>query len=124
MRNKFWAIAIGIGALGATLGIAGKASAGCDITIKVKNTGNATYTVNWDDSKVKVKGGLWKKIGDGKESVSPGAIVSTTYKALFNCGSKRRYQVRTLKGGSEKTTYYPSSSTWTTKQTFTVKVSM
>lgn len=106
------------------LGLTPIANAGCSLTIKVKNTGNATFTVNWSESKVKVKGGLWTKLKDGRESVAPGKTVSTTYQALFNCGANRRYQIRTEKGGSEKTTYYPSSSGWTTQQTVTVNISM
>lgn len=123
--KRLWILAMGVSIFTTMfLGLTPAANAGCSLTIRVKNTGNATFTVNWSDSKLKVKGGLWAKIRDGRESVAPGKIVSTTYQALFNCGTNRRYQIVTEKGGSVKTTYYPSSSGWTTSQTVTVNISM
>lgn len=101
------------------------AAAGCKITVGVKNTGSSSFIVDWGQSKLKVKGGLWKKIAkNSKETVKPGKTATETFTALFNCGASRRYQFHTIKGGSTKTTYNPSASGWTKSNTPTSNVSM
>ena len=101
------------------------AYAGCNVTVKVKNTGSHGFTVVWDKSKVKSKGGLWKKLArNSSEYVPAGAHRSINYTATFNCNAKRRYQVRTTRGGSTKTTYFPGPSGWTQNQSVTVNVNM
>ena len=119
-QRKVW-----IGVLGVLLAISltSNASAGCKITISVNNTGTAALTVDWDESKVKTKGGLWKKIKGGKNTVAPGATESHVYTATFNCDANRRYQIFTEQGDSDQTTYIPSSSTWTTDSSPTVSIS-
>ena len=98
------------------------AHAGCQITITVENTGNSAFTVNWDESKVKVRGGTWKKIASNSSELVPaGGSRSETFTALFNCGAKRRYQIHMAQGGNTEVEYHPSPSRWTTDQTPTVR---
>ncbi|WP_437485356.1 hypothetical protein WME75_00660 [Sorangium sp. So ce1014] len=101
------------------------AVAGCQITVRVHNSGSQAFTVNWDESKVKVSGGTWSKLANtSSELVGAGQTKSVVYGALFNCGANRRYQIHTSQGGDEETTYFPSVSGWTTDQTPTIDVSM
>ena len=96
--------------------------AGCDINVEVHNTGSQTITVDWGDSKVKVKGGTWKKIGSSAVSIAAGDTKTEDFKATFNCGAKRRYKIKSTEGSSSKTTYHPGTSSWTTAQTVHVHV--
>ncbi|XXX77361.1 hypothetical protein WMF30_01125 [Sorangium sp. So ce134] len=100
------------------------AVAGCQITVRVHNSGSQAFTVNWDESKVKASGGTWDKLAkNSSEVVGAGQTKSIVYGALFNCGAKRRYQIHTTKGGNDDTTYFPSETTWTTDQTPTIDIS-
>ena len=119
-KRNIW---IGVLSVLLTISVASKASAGCKITISVHNTGSAQLTVDWDESKVKSKGGLWTKIKGGKNTVASGATESHVYTATFNCDANRRYQIFTEQGDSDQTTYIPSSSGWTTDSSPTVNIS-
>ncbi|KYF96779.1 hypothetical protein BE20_39330 [Sorangium cellulosum] len=101
------------------------AVAGCQITVRVHNSGSQSFAVDWDESKVKARGGTWDKLAkSSSEQVDPGETKSIVYGALFNCGANRRYQIHTTRGGDEETTYFPSPDGWTTDQTPTINVSM
>ncbi|WP_437548645.1 hypothetical protein WME97_00775 [Sorangium sp. So ce367] len=101
------------------------AVAGCQITVRVHNSGSRPFTVDWDESKVKVSGGTWDKLAKtSSESVGAGQTKSVVYGALFNCGANRRYQIHTTRGGDEETTYFPGVSDWTTSQSPTINISM
>lgn len=108
-------------ALTLPLGVAGVGNspveAGCNINVEVHNTGSVAYTVDWGASKVKVKGGTYKKIGNSVVTVNPGQTKTEDFKATFNCGAKRRYQIKTTEGTNSRTTYVPSTTGWTTSQT-------
>ncbi|WP_437570833.1 hypothetical protein [Sorangium sp. So ce542] len=101
------------------------AVAGCQITVRVHNSGSQAFAVDWDESKVKARGGTWDKLArNSSEQVAPGETKSIVYGALFNCGANRRYQIHTTRGGDEETTYFPGPDSWTTDQTPTINVSM
>ncbi|KYF54723.1 hypothetical protein BE04_24505 [Sorangium cellulosum] len=101
------------------------AVAGCQITVRVHNSGSQSFAVDWDESKVKARGGTWDKLANNSsEQVDPGETKSIVYGALFNCGANRRYQIHTTRGGDEETTYFPGPDSWTTDQTPTINVSM
>ncbi|AUX44869.1 uncharacterized protein SOCE26_063390 [Sorangium cellulosum] len=101
------------------------AVAGCQITVSVRNTGSQAFTVNWDESKVKVSGGTWDRLArNSSERVDAGETRSIVYGALWGCGANRRYQIHTSQDGDDETTYFPSSSDWTTDTTPRVDVSM
>ncbi|WP_437813600.1 hypothetical protein [Sorangium sp. So ce1078] len=118
------ALALPIGAA-VTAGAPDDAVAGCQITVRVHNSGSQAFTVNWDESKVKVSGGTWSKLANSSsEVVGAGQTKSIVYGATFNCGANRRYQIHTTQGGDEETTYFPGVSSWTTDQTPTINVSM
>ncbi|WP_437724794.1 hypothetical protein [Sorangium sp. So ce861] len=100
------------------------AVAGCQITVRVHNSGSQTFTVNWDESKVKARGGTWDKLAkNSSEQVDPGETKSVVYGALFNCGANRRYQIHTTEDGNDDVEYFPSETTWTTDQTPTINIS-
>jgi hypothetical protein len=100
--------------------------AGCNINIYVAN--KSKHTIRIHEGKVKVRGGLWKKMKywDPAQSemwLNPGKRSGDGYRADFNCGAKRRYQVKyqCLGGtGGWFTDYYPSAKKWTTNQTITI----
>lgn len=118
------ALALPIGAAIAA-GAPSDAVAGCQITVSVHNSGSQAFTVDWDESKVKVSGGTWDKLANNSsELVGAGQTKSVVYGALFNCGANRRYQIHTTQGGDEETNYFPGVSSWTTDQTPTINISM
>lgn len=125
-RRFALAVALAIPAfLFATVERPKEAAAGCQITVTVRNTGTQAFTVDWEKSKVKIEGGLWDKLAkNSMATVQPGQSKSIVYGATFNCGANRRYQVVTVRGDSERTTYLPGESTWTTSTTPTANVSM
>ncbi|MCP5054389.1 MAG: hypothetical protein GY940_44895 [bacterium] len=96
--------------------------AGCKITITVKNDKNYTITVNWKTSKVKIKGGIWKKLGTNSQTIGKGKERSHSYNATFGCNKKRQYKIYWSGGGSDGWEYYPSSSGFTKNVKFTVTV--
>lgn len=98
------------------------AQAGCKITVKVKNDKNKDIVVDWRDSKVKIKGGIWKKLGTNSQTIPKGKTKSHSYNATFGCGKKRQYKVYWSGGGSDGWKYYPDSNSFTTKTSFTITV--
>jgi hypothetical protein len=84
------------------------------LSITVKNTGTKSFEVNWDQSKVRVKGGTWKALGGGQNTCAAGDTVSITDNALFGSDANRRYQIYTVEDDNPFFTYYPSTSGWTT----------
>ena len=116
-KKRILAVAVA-GAL--TLG-ASSAHAGCKIEIDVKNSTGHTITVNWKSSKVKVKNGIFKKLGTNSQTIGKGATKSHSYNADFGCNKKRQYKVYWSGGGEDGWEYYPSTSGFTEKQSFTVK---
>ena len=107
----------------------GVASAGCNITIKVKNEHTEMLTVNWFRSEVKIKNGWWKDVSKDlsgtkiQDVMQPGDVVSRIYEADFGCDKQRQYRFEVF---SDESRYwmetYPRGSNFTTETTFTVKV--
>lgn len=114
---------------------AGTAQAGCQINVGVRNTGTSEITVS-NGSQVKSRGGFWRRLRKGMWAYStggsfklgPGETFSDGYIATFGCG-KRRYRfivqcVNPATGSMvEQYHYYPSTSGWTERQTFTKSLS-
>ena len=128
MLNKAGAL-IGAVYLGFALSTPGVASAGCNITIKIKNEHSEMVTVNWHHSEVKIKNGFWKKISSDlsgtkiQDVMQPGDLVSRIYEADFGCDKQRQYRFEVFSGESNYWMEdYPGGNTFTTKTTFTVKV--
>ena len=104
------------------------AQAGCNLNISVEN--KSKQSIRIAEAKVKIKAGLWKKMkywDPAQEEIwlKPGEKSGDGYRADFNCGAKRRYQVRyQCLGGPDGwfTDYYPSPKTWTTNQTLTISL--
>ena len=109
----------------------GMANAGCKINLGVKNAGGSILDVAGVNSKVKSKGGVWKRLSKGNWGggvLKPGDTHYDLYEATFRCGAKRRYQMyyRCHTGplkGKAFVDYYPAASgSWTTKQSLTISL--
>lgn len=128
MRIGTAACAAAVVALAAA-GAAVSSPRGCSVNITIHNTdtapaGGDIVEVDWKASKVKIKGGFWKKLGNTTQVVYPGDKEVETFKLDFGCGSNRRYKIVVNDQNTEqsRTVYHPSVDGWTTKQSFTVKV--
>ena len=104
-----------------------EASAGCRINIKGRNDGPHPVSLSFHDSKVKVKGGTWKKIFHPHDDlrVEPGTQFNYVYDAAFGCNLKRRWVFRLLKGEGcalEHIWYKPSSTEWFAKGTTDISI--
>jgi hypothetical protein len=96
--------------------------AGCKITITVDNDKNHSITVNWKASKVKIKGGFFKKIGTNSQTIPKDKSKDHAFSADFGCKKNRQYKIYWSGGGSDGWVYYPSASGFTKNTSFTVKV--
>ncbi len=99
-----------------------EASAGCRINIQGRNDGPHPVNLSYHDSKVKVKGGTWKKIfrSDDDLRVEAGTQFHYVYDAALGCNLKRRWVFRLIKGEGcafEHIWYKPSSTEWFAKGT-------
>ncbi len=112
----------GATAAGAVSALPAAASSGCGITIHVHNKANSAIKVQWDKSDSRTNPGLWKKLGSGSTTIQPSATASKAFTLDFSCSTKHRYRVHYTQGSNSGYAYYPSSSSWTTKSNFTVKV--
>jgi hypothetical protein len=115
-------------------GTATPTTAGCSVNVTFHSTEaspappNDVIEVDLHESKVKIKGGFWKKLSSKEdiETVFPGERAKRTFKLDFGCSSSRRYKflIQDDNSSDEKTLYFPSSLGWTTKQSFTVTVKL
>jgi hypothetical protein len=116
----------GATAVGAATALPASASTGCGITVHVQNNSNSAIKVQWDksDSRAKVLtgAGWWKKLGSGSTTIQPSHTGSKAFTLDFSCGTNHQYRVHYTKGSNSAYAYYPSTSSWTTKASFTVKV--
>lgn len=117
------------------------ASAGCDINLRIENTGRGELQVNLRDSASKIKGGFWADFKGrirGLENnldyiyVAPGDTFAGVLETDFGCSTKRRFRVSNACGerdGSgnfrvedDKDKYVPSDDGWTENRNVTVKI--
>lgn len=115
-RKSLLALAIS----GAFLMGTNTAFAGCKIKVDVKNKTGSTINVDWKDSKVKIKNGTWKKLGTNSQTIGKGATKSHSYNATFGCNKNRQYKIYWSGAGQDGWEYYPSTSGFTKRQSFTV----
>lgn len=121
IRKSVWIVIIAVAIIAASMPMS--VEAGCKITIKVKNNKNHPITVDWKSSKVKIKGGTFKKLGTNSQSVPPGQTVSHSYNADFGCNKNRQYKIYwSGSGGSDGWVYHPGPNGFTKDVTFTVKI--
>jgi len=101
--------------------------AGCQLNVYVVNKSNKSITIK--RGKLKIKGGFWKIMKTWgpaliKETLKPGQKAGAGYKATFNCGKRRRYQILYMCLGGPTfpsfTDYYPSTKSWTTNRTVVI----
>ena len=112
-------IAILVFVLGGLLHI-NEASAGCRINIKARNDSSSPVNLSRHDSKVKVKGGTWKKVFGVNDDlrVEPHSNFDYVYKASFGCNVKRRWLFTLIDGEGctfEYAWYKPSADGWFAK---------
>ena len=105
-----------------------EASAGCRINISGRNDSNWSVWFSYRNSKVKIKGGTWKKIFKGHRDatmVEGHSNFNFIYDADFGCNVKRRW-VFTLEAGDacnfEYSWYKPSNDGWFPKGTTEISV--
>ena len=96
--------------------------AGCKMTIEIVNKTNRSIIVDKKKSKVKIKGGTWRKIGKTTTEVRKGEKVSIPYNATFGCKKKRQYRISWSGQGEGGTKYHPSTTGFTTSQTVTINI--
>jgi hypothetical protein len=123
---------------GPALGIA---TAGCDINLRIENTGRGELQVSLKDSASKVKGGFWADFkgrvrgldsGDDYIYVAPGDAFAGVLETDFGCSSNRRFRFSTACGerdGSgnfraedDRDRYFPSDDGWTDRRNVTIAV--
>ncbi len=93
--------------------------------MSVHNSGSQAFTVDWDESKVKVSGGTWDKLANNSsELVGAGQTKSIVYGALFNCRSESPVPDPRPRAATRRPNYFPGVSSWTTDQTPTINISM
>lgn len=120
LARKRKALLAGILATGLLTFGTSAAHAGCKIEIDVKNSTGHQISVDWKSSKVKIKNGVFKKLGTNSQTIANGATKSHSYNADFGCGKQRQYKVYWSGGGEDGWEYYPSTTGFTTKQSFKV----
>ncbi|OZC04306.1 hypothetical protein [Rubricoccus marinus] len=114
---------------GATSDLIAELGQGCTVSIRGTNRGNRDIEIKLTRSKVKVRGGIWKRIDKVAGTVG-GACTDDevsvpndrqTYSESCNldlgCGSRRRYKFEIKRGGNTHIEYFPSSNGWTTSTT-------
>lgn len=93
--------------------------AGCGITWTAKNNGDVGITLLRSFSKVKVKGGWYKKfMYDASHSLNPGDTVTEGEILDLGCNKKRRFKIEVWCAGAStdtKTVHFPSSTTYYSK---------
>lgn len=91
------------------------AAAGCDITIRAHNKGNASVTIDLEDSEAKVRNGLWSKLNQGGNWVvnTGGEHESTVVSLDLGCSFDRQYKFLMRSGGDEKYIYFPGVDDFT-----------
>jgi len=104
-----------------------EASSGCRINIQGRNDGPHPVNLSYHDSKVKVKGGTWKRIfrPDDDLRVEAGTHFHFVYNAALGCNLKRRWVFRLIKGEGcafENIWYKPSSMEWFAKGTTDISI--
>jgi len=116
----------GATAAGAAAALPAAASTGCGITVHVHNQTNSAIKVQWDKSDSRADfftgPGWWSKLGSGSMTIQPSTTGSKAFTLDFSCSTKHQYRVHYTRGSSSGYAYYPGTSSWTTKASFTVNV--
>ncbi len=103
---------------------------GCRHTIKVRNNGTRTVTIQWSNSSVRNKVGFWKQLYGGgfgvfyeapdppSFPVASGKSYSWIYTTDFGCSANRRWRFDLRRSdGNSSMLYYPSSSSFSQNTT-------
>ena len=90
-------------------------AAGCDITVRAHNKGNANVTIDLEDSEVKIKNGLWSKLNQGGNWVvnTGGEHESKVVSLDLGCNFDRQYKFLLRSGGDDKYIHFPDASSFT-----------
>ena len=94
------------------------------LTVEVINQDNEPIIIDWHNSKVKVRGGTYKKLSNSEniDTILPGKNASIVFNTTFGANAKRRYQISVNNGDSTKLVYHPGQNDWTENPTPTIKV--
>lgn len=97
--------------------------AACSINIAYDNRDSTTAKVHLKDSKVKIRYGVYKKLGTGTISVGAHQTLYEVEYLDFGCNNDRRYKFKVTENGrGSRTIYRPSSSGWTRTRNLTVRI--
>ena len=121
--------------------LAGTASAGCDINLRIENTGQGELQIRLKDSASKIRGGFWADFKgrirglqnrDEFIFIAPGDAFAGVLETDFGCSQNRRFRFSTACGerdGSgnfraedDRDRYYPSDDGWTERRNVTIAV--
>ncbi|MEM7425230.1 MAG: hypothetical protein AAF441_03995 [Pseudomonadota bacterium] len=109
------------------------AYAGCQISLSVRNTSNIDIQLYPYRSKVKSRGGSWRKLGNGgwKQvhnmlTINPSSTEVDTYSAAFRCNARRRYLIqyacKTASVEEIRTVYFPDPNGWSDDQSPVIRL--
>jgi hypothetical protein len=99
------------------------ALAGCQIEVTYKNEFQEDIQTNPIHSKVKIQGGVYKKLGTRNKYITIPAYGQKTrnYTLDFGCNHDRRYKFHMVWAGIPYYKFKPSENGWTRKTELTVK---
>lgn len=97
-------------------------SAGCGVTIEVENDTGDDITVDWNDSDVRTRYGIWKRLATTSQSIDAGDEESKAFILDLGCGNDRRYRIQIEQNGNTWWEYFPTPSTYTRNTTIHVEV--
>lgn len=103
------------------------AQAGCRINLAVVNNGNLTVVIIKRASKVKIEGGLWRRLSRGgwrAPTLPPGQSATDVYNAAFGCTALRRYRIeyKCMGVAGTRVTYYPGPNDYNRSSSPTIRL--
>ncbi len=93
------------------------AGAGCDITFRGTNSGPYGITFSHQESRVKVRRGFWKRLGNWYGTARAGGTLTSTVTLDLGCSLARQYRLYfERRSGEDVTCEYPGNGGWTDRR--------
>ena len=90
---------------------------GCSITFRGTNSAGYTITFQHESSRVKVRRGLWKKLGNWYGTARPSGTLTSSVTLDLGCSLARQYRLYFEgRSGEDATCEYPGNGGWTDRQ--------
>jgi hypothetical protein len=123
VKRSFRALFLVALLVGGSLATVQPALAGCNVNVTFVNKDNKKATIHLADSKVKVKNGVYKKLGTTNLSVNANDDKQRSFQLDLGCSFQRRYKFYVTESGEgSKTIYKPNSTGFTTNTNLTVNI--